>query len=56
MNIYELNNILEGEITNLNKINYDNIAYFENEKDEFSKVDIKHIKLIEYNVKNAKEK
>ena len=25
MNIYELNNILEGEITNLNKINYDNI-------------------------------
>ena len=46
-------NKLELEEVNTNSFN---IAYFENEKDEFSKVDIKHIKLIEYNVKNAKEK
>lgn len=46
-------NKLELEEVNTNSFN---IAYFENEKDEFSKVDIKHIKLIEYNVKTAKEK
>ena len=46
-------NKLELEEVNTNSFN---IAYFENEKDEFSKVDIKHIKLIEYNIKTAKEK
>ena len=46
-------NKLELEEVNTNSFN---IAYFENEKDEFSKVYIKHIKLIEYNIKTAKEK